>query len=145
MTMIKELMTRGVEHVAGNATVQHAAERMAEKDIGFLAVSNGQAAGGVITDRDIVVRCLAQQRNPAETAIQDCMSTDIATLSEDSELQEAGKVMADKKVRRLLVTDADGKLSGVVSLGDLATGCTDDQLQASVLEEVSSACAPCSA
>lgn len=143
MPIVKDLMTRGVEHVAGNATVQHAAEKMAEKDIGFLAVSNGQAAGGVITDRDIVVRCLAQHRNPEQTAIQDCMTTDLATLSEDADLQEAGKIVEEKQIRRLLVRDADGNLSGVISLGDLATGCNDDHLRSEVLEKVSAECAPC--
>jgi len=143
MPTVKELMTQGVEHIAGDATVQQAAERMAEKDIGFLAVANEQAAGGVITDRDIVVRCLAQHKNPEQTAIQQCMTTDIATITEDADLQDAGQLMEDKQIRRLLVRDADGNLSGVISLGDLATGCNDDHLRSEVLEKVSAECAPC--
>ncbi|REJ82690.1 MAG: CBS domain-containing protein [Planctomycetota bacterium] len=137
MPAIKDIMTRAVEHVAGNATVQHAAERMAEKDIGFLAVSNGQTAEGVITDRDIVVRCLALHRDPEETTVHDCMTTDITTLSEEADVEEAGKMMEERQIRRLLVADSQGRLTGVVSLGDLATGCGDDHLRSKVLQSVS--------
>lgn len=143
MPLVKDVMTRGVEHIAGTATVQNAAEQMAVKDIGFLAISNGQAAGGVITDRDIVVRCLAQQRSPERTTVQECMTTAMATVSENADMLEAGKIMEEHQIRRVLVTDTDGRLSGVVSLGDLATNTGDDHLRAEVLEKVSAECAPC--
>lgn len=143
MQHVKDIMTRGLEHVSASATIQHAAEQMAEKDIGFLAISNGQAAGGVLTDRDIIVRCLAQHKDPENTTVQECMSTGIASLTEDADVQEAARIMQEKQIRRVLVTDESGKLTGVVSLGDLGTGCDDEPLRAQVLEKVSAECAPC--
>ncbi|MFG0332170.1 MAG: CBS domain-containing protein [Maioricimonas sp. JB049] len=137
MQRVKDVITRGIEHVAGTATVQQAAELMAEKDIGLLAVSNGESANGVITDRDIVVRCLASGKDPGTTAVQQCMTTGIAAVSEDADVAEAGQIMKQRQIRRLMVTDANGMLTGVASLGGLATGCTDDHLRAEVLEQVS--------
>lgn len=137
MQHVKDIMTRGLEHVSASATIQHAAERMAEKDIGFLAISNGQAAGGVITDRDIIVRCLAQHKDPENTTVQECMTTEMTSLSEEADVQEAARIMQEKQIRRVLATDDSGKLTGVVSLGDLATGCNDEPLRAQVLEKVS--------
>lgn len=137
MQQVKDIMSRGLEHVSSTATIQHAAEQMASKNIGFLAISNGQAADGVITDRDIVVRCLAQNRDPQQTTVKECMSTDMASVSEYADVQEAAGLMQQKQIRRLLVRDESGKLAGVVSLGDLATGCDDEPLRAQVLEKVS--------
>jgi CBS domain-containing protein len=135
-------MTSGVAHVAGNATVQHAAELMAQKDIGLVAVADGHAGSGVLTDRDIVVRCLAQHKNPEQTLVQECMTSGMATLPEQAEVSEAARMMKDQQIRRLLVTDENGKLCGVVSLGDLATRCGDDLMSGEVLEEVSTPGAP---
>lgn len=137
MPLVKDLMTRGVEHIAGTAPVQQAAARMAQKDVGFLAVSDGQSAGGVITDRDIVVRCLAHRKDPEQTAVQECMTSGVTTLPEEAAIEEAARLMEDRQIRRLLITDADGRLTGVLSLGDLATGCQDDHLRSEVLEKVS--------
>ena len=137
MQRVKDIMTRGIEHVAATATVQHAAERMAEKGIGFLAISNGQVANGVLTDRDIVVRCLAQHRDPEQTTVEDCMSSLVATVQEDADSHEAGRIMQDQKIRRVLVMGDGGQLTGVVSLGDLATDCDDRTLTAQVLKDVS--------
>lgn len=137
MQQIKHIMTPGVEHVGGDTTIQQAAELMAARDIGFLAVSDGQSLGGVLTDRDIVLRCLAQKKDPQQTTVAECVSTDLVGLPEDSEIPDAVRLMEERQVRRLVVTGRDGTLVGVISLGDLATGCSDDHLRAGVLEKVS--------
>lgn len=135
---VKEIMSARVKQIAPNATLQNAAETMAREDIGFLAVTDGEAPGdGVLTDRDIVIRCIAEHRDPTTTLVQDCMSPEVTTISEDCDAAEAAQMMRQKKIRRLLVVGPKNRLTGVVSLGDLATQTHDSNLCGQVLEDVS--------
>lgn len=135
---LRDVMTRGVERIASDDTVQRAAEIMAAKDIGFIAVTDGEGHGrGVLTDRDIVLRCLAQQKDPATTTIAECMSQHISALSEDADVREACELMEKQQIRRVVVVDSQKRCTGVVSLGDLARCLDDHDLCAEVLERVS--------
>lgn len=76
---------------------------------------------GIVTDRDIVLRGMAQRRDPAGTRVKDIMSRDVLTCPEDTSLEDAARIMEEKKVRRVLVTDSSGRTVGILSLGDIAT------------------------
>src|SRR5690606_5913686 len=126
-----------LEQVTSRATIQFAANRMADREIGFLAVSDGLTDCGVLTDRDIVIRCLANHKNPQQTTVAECMTPQPVSVFENAGVHEAAKLMVDHQIRRLIVTAPDGQLTGVVSLGDIATECAELELQAEILEKVS--------
>ncbi|UPT73691.1 MAG: CBS domain-containing protein [Elusimicrobiota bacterium] len=117
---IKDLMRRGVQALEPDATVEDAARRMADAGVGSLPVVSSGRPVGVVTDRDIVVRALAEGLKPKETAVESVMTPEVVYCREDDEAADAAKRMAQAQVRRLLVLDAKGALVGVVSLGDLA-------------------------
>lgn len=103
-------------------TIRRAAERMAEEGVGCLVVvERSGSLAGVITDRDIVVRVLAEGLNPDTTSVADAMSEPPVTISHNAEMEEAARLMRETGVRRLPVIDRHGKAIGVVSLDDLLT------------------------
>ncbi|WP_139373863.1 CBS domain-containing protein [Enhydrobacter aerosaccus] len=114
-------MTRGVETVAPDASLQQAASAMEALGVGSLPVCDGQRLVGSITDRDIVVRGVAAGLSPVETLVRDCMTSDIAYAFCDEEADEVLERMKTLQVRRLAVLDRDKSLVGIVALGDVAT------------------------
>jgi CBS domain-containing protein len=116
---IQEAMTKDVHIIAPDQTVRQAARRMAEIDAGALPVAENDRLVGMITDRDIAVRGVAQAKGP-ETLVRDVMSTEVCYCFEDQELDEVAANMADVKVRRLPVVNRDKRLVGIVSLADIA-------------------------
>ena len=118
---ISEVMTPNVERLPPNFTVHQAGMTMREHDIGAIPVYEGDRLVGMITDRDIAIRAVADGKDPAEITVGEAMSPGIAYCFEDEEIREAGKKMREKKVRRLIVLDRAKRLVGIVSLGDLAT------------------------
>jgi len=129
-------MTTGAKVIHPASTVREAAEKMRDLDVGFLPVCDGYRFIGVVTDRDIVVRGLAEGRDAAQ-AVADVMSTDVVYCYDDQDVSEAARVMEQHQIRRLLVLDRNKNLAGVVSLGDLATETSDDRLKGDVLEQIS--------
>jgi CBS domain-containing protein len=117
---IKETMTRNPEIVRSGDSVKKAAELMKQINVGVLPVFDGEGPIGILSDRDIAIRLVAEGKDPVNTKAGDIMSKNIVSCTEDTDVIEAAKLMTQKKVRRLLVKDAQGKLSGIVSLGDLA-------------------------
>jgi len=134
---LKEVMTRGVEVIAADASLSEAAARMQALDVGLLPVSAGDELVGMLTDRDITVRATAAGDNPLTTRVRDVMTTEIIACYEDEDLTAGTQVMAKRQVRRLLILDRDEHLVGVVSLGDVATITGDARLTGGVLEGVS--------
>ncbi len=114
-------MTRGVETIAPDASLQQAASAMEAMGVGSLPVCDGERLVGAITDRDIVVRGVAAGLSPVDTVVQDCMTPDVAYALEDEEAEEVLERMKVLQIRRLAVLDRDRKLVGIVSLGDVAT------------------------
>jgi len=96
-----------------------AAKSMKEKDIGNVIVFDNGQIEGVVTDRDIVVRAIAEGRDPNNTKLEEVCSSGVVTLPPDASLDEAAKLMRDKKVRRIPIEE-NGKPVGIVSIGDLA-------------------------
>ncbi|MNZ87876.1 Hypoxic response protein 1 [compost metagenome] len=120
MRKVSEIMTHQVVTVSPEDNVYEVAVKMKQNDTGFIpVVENGDRLIGVITDRDLVVRGIAEKR-PGSAAVETVMTTGIRTASRDTSVDEAAELMADQQIRRLPVTDGD-RLIGIVSIGDLAT------------------------
>lgn len=119
-TLVCDAMSRRVEAIDAEALVTDAAERLAEQDVGVLAICRaGDRLSGVITDRDIVVRVLAQGLDPDELTVGECGSEEPATVAPQETLEEAAQLMEEQQVRRLPVTDG-GRVIGMLSQTDLA-------------------------
>lgn len=135
---IKEIMTAGVECIHRDATLEEAARRMRDLDVGPLPVlgDNDQLAG-IVTDRDIAVRGVAEGKDPRTVRVHDVMTPGIVYCFEDQDVSEAVRLMEEHQIRRLVVLDRDQRLVGIVSLGDLAVKTGDERLAGEALERVS--------
>ncbi len=118
---VSEIMTREVETVTPDASLQQAASAMEAMGVGSLPVCDGDRLVGAITDRDIVVRGVAAGLSPVEGLVRDCMTGEIAYAYCDEEADEVLERMKALQVRRLAILDRDKKLAGIVALGDVAT------------------------
>ena len=116
---IRETMTRDVHIARPDQPIREAARMMAEIDAGVLPVGENDRLVGMITDRDIAVRAVAEGKGP-ETPVSAVMSSDVCYCFDDQELDEVAANMADVKVRRLPVVNRDKRLVGIVSLADIA-------------------------
>jgi CBS domain-containing protein len=118
---ISEIMTRDVETIAPDASLQQAAAVMEALGVGSLPVCDGRRLVGAITDRDIVVRGVAAGLSPVDGQVSDCMTADIVYAFCDEEAGEVLERMKALQVRRITIVDRDKVLAGIVSLGDIAT------------------------
>lgn len=121
MQTVSEVMTRNVEVIAPEETLQRAAQLMDELNVGALPVCSGNQLLGMITDRDITVRAVAAGQSPADVCVSDVMSEHVRCINEHDTTATAAHHMSDRQVRRLPVLNARRELVGIVSLGDLAT------------------------
>ncbi len=117
---VADVMTRGVDFVDPSATVQQAATRMAELDVGAVLIGSDAGPVGILTDRDILVRAIVAGKNPAYVTVAEVMTHDVVGCSADAPIKAAFAEMRKGQFRRMPVFDADGKPSGVVTLSDLA-------------------------
>ena len=132
MPKISEVMTRGVEVIRPAETLQRAAQRMDELNVGALPVCDGVTLVGMITDRDITVRATAAGLDPNETPVSDVMTEQTRWCTEEQSVDEVMRQMSDVQIRRLPVLNGARELVGIVSLGDLAvrqSGHIDDALR----------------
>ena len=136
MTTIQQIMTRGVEVIQRDATLQHAAERMRALDVGSLPVADGKALAGMVTDRDITVRGVASGMIPQEALVSDVMTEEVRWCQETDTVEQVLEQMGDAQVRRLAVLNEAREVVGIVALGDLATRQSADTDEA--LREISS-------
>ena len=116
---ISEVMTTEVERVSSDQTAREAASFMLRADAGSIPVCEGDKVVGMITDRDIAVRGVAEGRGP-DTPVSELMSDGIVCAHEDDEVQAVAQRMSEEQVRRMPVVDSEERLVGIVSLGDLA-------------------------
>lgn len=116
---IVEAMTRNVKLANPDQSIMEAAKMMAECDCGALPVGENDRLVGVITDRDIVVRALAEGK-AAQTKIRDVMSSEVKYCFEEDDVNKVARSMGDLQIRRLPVLDRNKRLTGIVSLGDIA-------------------------
>ena len=116
---VSEVMTTEVETISSDQTAREAASFMLRADAGSIPVCEGERVIGMITDRDIAVRGVAEGRGP-DTPVSELMSDGIICAHEDEDVAQVAQRMSDEQVRRIPVLDSDEKLVGIVSLGDLA-------------------------
>ncbi|MGH7458687.1 MAG: CBS domain-containing protein [Longimicrobiaceae bacterium] len=123
---VREVMTETPATCTPDDTVQHAADLMKEHNCGAIPVAEGDRPVGVITDRDIAVRAVAQGKGPG-TSVREAMTSHVVTCSPDDDVSVAERLMAEKKLRRLVV-DENGRCVGVVAQADLARRGEDERV-----------------
>ena len=128
---IESIMTKNVRSIQGDEPISAAARLLKKDNIGCLPVCNAQGkVEGIVTDRDIALRCVAAGMDPTHTKVKDVMTSGVYTLSPKDSVESATETMRKAQVRRVPVCD-NGCLCGIVSLGDLTCrcGCSDDTMQ----------------
>lgn len=127
MTTVAEVMTRGVRSMSPQDPVVQAAQAMDELNVGVIPVCEDEKVVGMVTDRDIVVRGVAQQADTKSLKLVDVMSTNVRCVHEDDDIDEVLSQMAQAQIRRLPVVDINEKLVGIVSLGDVAAKTPEEE------------------
>ena len=132
---IRDVMTKNVATLPGSASLRTAAKEMRDRDIGgVIVLKSDNSLCGMVTDRDIVVRALADGKDPSECKLDEICSREVTTIQASDDIEKGVQLMREKAVRRLPVQD-NGKIVGIVSLGDLAI----DRDRRSALGEISAA------
>jgi CBS domain-containing protein len=143
MTTVADVMTRGVRSMTPQDTVALAAQAMDELNVGVIPVCDGDKLVGMVTDRDIVVRGVAQERDTKTMKLADVMSTNVRCAKEDEDVDQVLDEMARAQIRRMPVVDQKEHLVGIISLGDIATKTDNEELDvAQSLGEISEPASP---
>ncbi len=137
---VSEIMTKSVRTASRDSSLREVATIMREGDMGAVPVVDAGKLIGIVTDRDIVVRGVADEVSN-DSPIGDVMTTELFTVKPDDFAFEAIRLMGDKQVRRIPVVNSDGSLAGIVAMADIALEMEDEQEIASTLEEISSGAA----
>ena len=136
--LVRDVMTEGTECIQPSDSLQKAAQRMKNLNVGSLPVcGDNNRLVGLITDRDITVRAVAEAYDAHRTTVKDIMTPDVLYCFEDQDVQDAAQLMKERQIRRLAVLNRDKRLTGIVSLGDLAVDTGDEQLAGETLERIS--------
>jgi CBS domain-containing protein len=117
---VQDVMTRNPRTLDVRASIKEAAQVMRDAEIGDVIVTKGDRVAGIVTDRDIVIRAIADGKGISRTTVGKVTTNDPTTLTPTDSLDDAMRMMRDKAVRRLPVVDDDGRPLGILSLGDLA-------------------------
>jgi CBS domain-containing protein len=118
---VGDIMTSGVKMAHTGMTVLEAAQLMSDTDVGGIPVVEDEEVVGFVTDRDIVLRVVAPGLDLRDTTVGDVMTKGAHKLTTDQDIQEAAQIMRENAIRRMVVTNDEGKIAGILSLGDLAT------------------------
>jgi CBS domain-containing protein len=133
---IRDVMTSNPCSIEADKSVAYAAKMMREEDVGLAPIVEGEKLVGMLTDRDIAIRVVAEGRNPDQVTVADIASKQVVTIDPQQDLDEALRIMAKHKVRRLPVVEEDGRLVGVVAQADIARE-GDDTQTGELVEEIS--------
>lgn len=134
---VRDVMTTDIMTCMDTDTLSNCATTMKKMNIGSTPVVNAQGdLVGIITDRDITIRASSEGISPNDAKVRDFMSSSLITVDPNTNVEDAAIMMADNQIRRLLVT-SDGRLVGIVSLGDLAVDVGEEELVGETLESIS--------
>jgi CBS domain-containing protein len=133
---VRDVMTAKVVTAMPETTLEEIATMMKLEDTGAIPVVDEGELLGIVTDRDIVIRCVAEGRDPAEVNVEEILSEDLELVDPDNDVQEALDIMGRRQIRRLPVVE-NGELVGMVSIGDLAVKQKDEQETGETLKDVS--------
>ena len=139
---VKEIMTCNAETIESQATLVEAAQKMKQLDVGALPVWESGELAGMITDRDIAIRGVAQAKDPTATRVSDIMTPEVFYCFADDDIHEAAELMEEKSIHRLLVLDDTNEPAGFVSLADFAVKSRDERLAWEILEKISEPACP---
>ena len=132
---VSQVMHKGVSTVQINDSIKKVAALMKREDIGAVPVFKNERPVGFVTDRDIVITCVAEG-HPADDPVSHAMSREIIYVHEKDDINQATKLMRDNQVSRLLVVDDGEKPVGMISLHDISEFTSDDELKASVITDI---------
>ena len=133
---IRDVMTSNLCTIDAEKPVAYAAKMMKEEDVGLAPIVEGDKLVGMLTDRDIAIRIVAEGRNPDQVKVRDVASKQVVTIDPQQDLDEALRIMAKHQVRRLAVVEEGGRLVGVVAQADIARK-GDDTRTGQLVEEIS--------
>lgn len=137
MPRIRDIMTPSVDVVSLCATTADVARKMKDLDVGAIPVCDGDNLLGMVTDRDLVLRVMANGHNPMEITVGETMTPGLYFCYDDEEVETAAALMSEKQIRRLPILSRTQRLVGIVSLGDLAVDALTTQTSGAVLHNVS--------
>ncbi len=132
---ISQVMTQDVRIASPDDTLQMAAQMMKDCDFGILPIEENDQLVGMLSDRDITIRAVAEGFDPDKHQVREIMTKNVQYIFQDQSIEEAAQMMSDLKVRRLPVVDSKEHLVGIISLGDLAV--SDDDAAGEALESIS--------
>lgn len=135
--LVSECMTRQVEVGEPDMSLEEAAQKMRDGDFGALPIGENDRLVGMLTDRDIVIRGVAEGRNPRQAKVNEILSQNILYCFEDQSLEEVMQNLGDNQIRRLPVLNRQKRLVGILSLGDLAQSDVDSKNVDQTLSRIS--------
>ncbi|HML75777.1 MAG TPA: CBS domain-containing protein [Anaerohalosphaeraceae bacterium] len=138
---VRDIMSSPVETIDVGESVVAAARKMKSHDIGVLPVMKNNRVIGMITDRDIVLRIVAEKEDPAQVSVGTVMTLNTVCCSEETDIEEAARLLEIKQIHRLLVLDKTKAVCGILSVGDLACKLKDEHMLSEILERI---CEPAS-
>ena len=136
---VREIMTTNPACCTADASLEEVAKAMVEHDCGEIPIvrsSSDKSLLGVVTDRDIVCRLVAQGRNPVDEAAESCMSSPVVSVRESTPIEDCAKLMEDKQIRRVPVVNGGGMVCGIVSQADIAKNASR-KITADLVKDVS--------
>jgi len=136
---VRQIMSTNVECVAPGTTLNEAAARMKTRDIGFLPVCDNNRIVGTLTDRDVMLRAIAEDMDARKTKVKDIMTKEVFYCFDDQDVKEVAQNMSQQQVRRMIILNRDKKLVGVVSIGDVAKTDGEQKVSAETLRQISQA------
>ncbi len=135
--LLRDVMTTHVRGISSSESVQSAARTMDQLGVGCVPVFRDGQPIGIVTDRDIVLRAVANGRDGAQTPVSEVMTAGLVSLPETATIEEAVLEMEERQIRRVLVRGEDDQVVGIVSLGDIAAKYGNPQISAELIERVS--------
>lgn len=134
-----EIMTTDVKVIRPDSSIRDAATQMQQLNVGALPVCDGQRLVGMLTDRDIAIRAVAEGKDPGKTTARECMSPEIIYCFEDDDLEEARRTMEKNQIRRLPVISREKQLVGILAVGDLAIKTDETREVGQTVQKISEA------
>lgn len=134
---VQDAMTAGPRTIEASTSLAQAAQIMRDEDVGSLPVVDGERLAGILTDRDIAIRAVAESKDVAATTAGELASRELVTVDPQQPLEEAARLMAEHQVRRLPVCEEDGRLVGMLAQADVAKHAGEDARTGQMVEEIS--------
>ena len=136
---VRDVMTTNPDCVSGNDSIFDAARIMRDSDTGVVPVVDGKKIVGLITDRDIVVRAIADGKDLKTVRVSEIMTRQVKSVKEDTSVNDVFKLMSSSEIRRVPVVNASDEIVGIVSIGDLASRTSQDDQVGQAVEQISQA------